>query len=59
MARALRACLGRATLRAGTWPLNSTVKTPVNMGVTTGPFEAPHQKRTARPPRTVRGVPGV
>src|SRR5713226_5957426 len=38
-----RARTGRAPLPAGTWPRNSTVKTPSNnTGVSEGPVEAPH-----------------
>src|SRR5439155_4336689 len=45
MAGALRA---RATVPAGTWPLNSTVKTPVNKGSPAGAVEAPSECLAAR-----------
>src|SRR5713101_5884634 len=44
-----RARTGRAPLPAGTWPPNSTVKTPSNnTGVSEGPVEAPHVNRMAK-----------
>jgi hypothetical protein len=46
VARALRARPGRATVPAGTSPLSSTVNTPVNNGVTPGPFVAPPSYRS-------------
>src|SRR5712692_5057905 len=46
---------GRATLSAGTWPLNSTVKTPSNNKRSLeGPVEAPHVSQSASGAAAIR-----